>query len=75
MEKYHVGHEIEKELRAQGKSARWLADKICLTPQAVYDIFKREYISTARLIKIQRALERDFFMEYSKYIKNGLFIF
>ena len=71
MEKYHVGHEIEKELRAQGKSARWLADKICLTPQAVYDIFKREYISTARLIKIQRALERDFFMEYSKYIKNG----
>ena len=71
MEKYHVGHEIEKELRAQGKSARWLADKICLTPQAVYDIFKRKYISTARLIKIQRALERDFFMEYSKYIKNG----
>lgn len=68
---YHIGHEIEKELRAQGKSARWLADKICLTPQAVYDIFKREYISTARLIKIQRALERDFFMEYSKYIKNG----
>ncbi len=71
MEKYHVGHEIEKELRAQGKSARWLADEICLTPQAVYDIFKKDNINTARLIKIQRALERDFFMEYSKYIKNG----
>ena len=70
-EKYHVGNEIKKELSVQGKSARWLADEICLTPQAVYDIFKKDSINTDRLIKIQRALGRDFFMEYSKHIKNG----
>ena len=70
-EKYHVGNEIKKELSVQGKSARWLADEICLTPQAVYDIFKKDSINTDRLIKIQRALGRDFFMEYSQYVKNG----
>lgn len=70
-EKYHVGNEIKKELSAQGKSARWLANEICLTPQAVYDIFKKDDINTDRLIKIQRALGRDFFMEYSQYVKNG----
>ena len=70
-EKYHVGNEIKKELSVQGKSARWLANEICLTPQAVYDIFKKDNINTDRLIKIQRALGRDFFMEYSQFVKNG----
>lgn len=68
---YHIGHEIEKELRAQGKSARWLADEICLTPQAVYDIFKRNHIATDRLADIQRVLGRDFFKELSQLTNNG----
>ena len=32
---YNAGEEIKNELRAQGKSARWLAKEINLTPQAV----------------------------------------
>jgi len=71
MEKYHIGHEIEKEMRAQGMTARQLADKINLSPSAVYDIFKKNHITTDRLAMVQRVLGRDFFKELSQVVTNG----
>ena len=71
MEKYHIGHEIEKEMRAKGMTARELAGEINLSPQAVYDIFKKNYIATDRLAMVQRVLGRDFFKELSEALKNG----
>lgn len=71
MEKYHIGHEIEKEMRAKGKTVRELAREINLSPQAVYDILKKDYISTDRLGMVQRALGRDFFKELSEALSNG----
>lgn len=71
MEKYHIGHEIEKEMRAKNMTARELASEINLSPQAVYDIFKKDYIATDRLAMIQRVLDRDFFKELSEALNNG----
>ena len=71
MEKYHIGHEIEKEMRAKGMTARELAGEINLSPQAVYDIFKKNYIATDRLAMVQRVLGRDFFRELSEALNNG----
>ena len=71
MEKYHIGHEIEKEMRAKGMTARELAGEINLSPHAVYDIFKKNYIATDRLAMVQRVLGRDFFKELSEALKNG----
>lgn len=71
MEKYHIGHEIEKEMRAKGMTARQLADEINLSPQAVYDIFKKNHIATDRLAEVQRVLGRDFFKELSQVVTNG----
>ena len=71
MEKYHIGHEIEKEMRAQGMTARQLAEKINLSPQAVYDIFKKGHIATDRLMDIQHVLGRDFFKELSQLAQHG----
>ena len=70
-QQYHIGKEIEKEMNAQGMSVRELADKINLSPSAVYDIFKRPHISTYRLADIQRVLGRDFFKELSQHFNNG----
>ena len=67
---YHIGHEIETEMREQGMSAKQLAEKINLTPQAVYDIFKKNHIATDRLAEIQRVLGRDFFKELSQLANN-----
>lgn len=71
MEKYHIGHEIEKEMKAQGMSARQLAVEINLSPQAVYDIFKKNFIATDRLAMVQRVLGHDFFKELSEALNNG----
>ena len=68
---YHIGKEIEKEMIAQGMSVRELAEKIFLSPQAVYDIFKKNHIATDRLAEIQRVLGRDFFKELSQQANNG----
>lgn len=71
MEKYHIGHEIEKEMRAKGMTAREMASEINLSPQAVYDIFKKNHIATDRLAMVQRALGRDFFKELSQVVTNS----
>lgn len=71
MEKYHIGHEIEKEMRAKGMTAREMASEISLSPQAVYDIFKKNHIATDRLAMVQRALGRDFFKELFQVVTNG----
>ena len=71
MEKYHIGHEIEKEMRAQGMSAPQLGKKIDRSKGAVYEIFKKGHIATDLLAKVQRALGRDFFKELSEALNNG----
>ena len=71
MEEYHIGHEIEKEMRAQGMSAPELGKKIDRSKGAVYEIFKKGHIATDLLAKVQRALGRDFFKELSEALNNG----
>ena len=71
MEQYHIGQEIEKEMRSQGMTAKQLAEKINLTPQALYDIFKKSHIATDRLMDIQHVLGRDFFMELSQLAQHA----
>ena len=71
MEKYHIGHEIEKEMRAQGMSAPELGKRIDRSKGAVYEIFKKGHIATDLLAKVQRVLGRDFFKELSEALNNG----
>ena len=71
MEQYHIGQEIKKEMLSKGMTASQLAEKINLTPQAVYDIFKKNHIATDRLMDVQRVLGRDFFKELSQVAING----
>ncbi len=52
-------------------TAKQLAEKINLTPQALYDIFKKSHIATDRLMDIQHVLGRDFFKELSQLAQHG----
>lgn len=69
-EKYHIGHEIKKEMEAQGMKPIELAEKIHRTKATVYEIFKKSHIATDRLAEIQRVLGCDFFLELSQHAKN-----
>lgn len=57
----HIGHEIELELRQQGRSVTWFADKLCCNRRNVYKIFERESIDTELLRRISVVLGRNFF--------------
>ena len=66
----HIGNCIREKLKKDGRSAAWLAGRICCTRTHVYKIFKKESIDTALLVRISHALDYDFFEEISNELAN-----
>jgi|GEM_PF-1229079 len=66
----HIGHLIKLELRNQGRSITWLANKLNFSRQNVYKILNRNWIYTDLLLKICDLLDYDFFKVYSDYIND-----
>ena len=66
MEEYHIGKEIEKEVRKQYPSIDAFAKALHRERQTVYDIFKRAQIATDRLMEVTRHLHTDFIKVLSK---------
>ncbi len=66
MSEYHIGEEINKEMRRQGMKPADFARALHRERQTVYDIFKKRHIATDTLAEICRVLNRDFFKELSK---------
>lgn len=62
----HIGQQIERIFREQGRKVSWFADKLCCDRRNVYKIFERESIDTALLARISILLGRDFFQDLSK---------
>lgn len=72
MSDYHIGEEINKEMRRQGMKPGDFARALRRERQTVYDIFKKRHIATDTLAEICRILNRDFFKELSKANFNPL---
>lgn len=62
----HIGNLIRDELRRQGHTNEWLADKIGVNIRTVNKIFLKQTIDTQQLYQISKALDTDFFNVYSK---------
>lgn len=62
----HIGNLIRDELRRQGLTNEWLADKIGVNIRTVNKIFLKQTIDTQQLYQISKALDTDFFNVYSK---------
>lgn len=63
----HIGHEIEQELRRQGRSAAWLAAALCCDRTNVYKLFRKRSIDTELLYRISLILRFDFFRFYKPF--------
>lgn len=61
----HIGSLIREELRRQGHTNEWLAERIGVTPRTLQKIFNKHSINTQQLEIISRALGVDFFSCYS----------
>lgn len=71
MEKYHIGQEILKEVKAKYPSVTAFAKDLCKSSSATYEIFGKTSLDTDLLLKISQLLERDFFRESSEKCLNG----
>lgn len=65
----HIGHIIREELRRQGKTNGWFAEKMNINPRTVNKIFNKNIIDTQQLLLISKILNIDFFQYYSKQLK------
>ncbi len=65
MQQIHIGNLIRDELRRQGHTNEWLADRIGVNIRTVNKIFLKQTIDTLQLYQISKALDTDFFKLYS----------
>ena len=66
--KIFIGQIIREELRRQGHTNEWLAERINVHPRTVQKIFLKPTIDTQQLLAISQALEVDFFQLYSSAV-------
>lgn len=65
-EPIHIGHIIQEELRAQGRTVTWLARQLNIDRRVCYRIFDSYSIDTHLLFRISQLVKRNFFEEYSR---------
>ena len=61
----HIGQLIREQLKADQRSASWLAREIGCTRNHVYKIFNRPSLDADLILKISVALNFNFFRYYS----------
>lgn len=71
MEKYNIGQEILKEVKAKYPSVTAFAKDLCKSSSATYEIFGKTSLDTDLLLKVSKLLDRDFFHEFSEKCLNG----
>ena len=67
-----IGQLICEELRRQGKTNRWLAERINVNIRTVNKIFQKSVIDTQQLMLVSEALGVDFFHNYSELLRHIL---
>ena len=71
----HIGRIIEGVFHEQGRSPSWFADQLHCDRTNVYNIFKRESIDTALLVRISNILQHNFLQYYANEILTVWILF
>ncbi len=66
----HIGKIICEHLKKDGRSKRWLAEKVSCEYSSFCKILKKQFIDTELLLRISSVLQYDFFVYFSKYISK-----
>ena len=68
----HIGHLIREQLKADQRSASWLARKIGFTRNHVYKIFNKPSLDADLILKISIAMSFNFFQYYTVEFLEGM---
>ena len=64
----HIGHQIQSDLKAQGRSVTWFSRQLCCSRQNCYKIFNTPIPHVVTLCAAQKALGID----YIAILKNAI---
>lgn len=56
----HIGHQIQADLKAQGRSVTWFSRQLCCSRQNCYKIFNTPIPHVATLLAAQKTLGIDY---------------
>ena len=68
----HIGHFIQAQLKADQRSASWLAREIGCTRNHVYKIFNKPSLDADLILKISIAMSFNFFQDYSAEVTAAM---
>ena len=63
----HIGKIICKQLKKEGRTKKWLAEKVCCDYSNFCKVLKNQFLDTELLWRISFVLQHDFFIDISKY--------
>ena len=72
MSNIHIGHLIEAQLKADQRSASWLAREIGCSRNHVYKIFNKPSLDGDLILRISNAMNFNFFQYYTAAFLEGL---
>ena len=61
----HIGHLVQAQLKADQRSASWLAREIGCTRNHVYKIFNKSSLDSDLIFRISKAMNFNFFQYYT----------
>ncbi len=70
----HVGNEIKRVMKDQGRSVTWLSHQLYCDRTNIYKIFSKSSIDTTLLLRISIALNHNFFSYLNEYYKIRQFV-
>ena len=68
----HIGHLVQAQLKADQRSASWLAREIGCTRNHVYKIFNKPSLDGDLLLRISLSMHFNFFQYYSAAFIEGM---
>ena len=68
----HIGQLIREQLKADQRSASWLAREIGCSRNHVYKVFKKSSLEADLILKISIAMNFNFFRYYTTALHEGM---
>lgn len=69
--KIHIGHLIQQQIKEQGRSVTWFAQRLNYDRSNAYKIFSKPHIDTDLLLTISKVLNYNFFNNYSEQLTDN----
>ena len=68
----HIGHLIREQLKADQRSASWLAREIGCSRNHLYKVFRKPSLDGELLLRISLAMNFNFFQYYTAKFIEGM---